>query len=216
MPYAHGLGIALILASVLAHAAMLVVLGISLRALPAQARGVNPGLHLALVGWIVAGPSLAQVGYVALASVIFWASLVAASAMWVWSAWDMVRHSPHAPLRPMLAIHMGPAGLLSITAVALGWPGLASLLAALCVVMAAALLVALPWIIEAGFSPAWGAFTFPLISLAAALLHQGGLAANAGLVVTAMAMVSNTVIAWKVLKLWPGGRLAQKTGAAEA
>jgi tellurite resistance protein len=216
MPFAHGLGVALILASVVAHAAILVVLGISLRAMPAEARGVNPGLHLALVGWIVAGSPLAQAGYVLLASVIFWSSLVAASAIWVWSALDMRRHSPPAPLRPMLAIHMGPAGLLSITALALGWPGLATLLAALSVVMAVALLIALPWILEAGFSPAWGAFTFPLISLAVALLHQGGLAADAGLVVTAAAAVLNPVIAWRVLKLWPGGRLAQKTGAAEA
>ena len=216
MPYAAGWGVGLILASVVAHAVMLAILGISLRSMPAEARGVNPGLHLATVGWIVAAAPLAQAGHAILASVIFWASLIAATAIWFWSAWDMWHHLPPAPLRPMLAIHMGPAGLLSVAALALGWPVLSTLLAAVSVLMAVGLMIALPWVVKAGFTPAWGAFTFPLISLAVALLHQGGLAGDAGLVVTAAAAVINPWIAFRVLKLWPGNRLAQKTGAAEA
>ena len=66
------------------------------------------------------------------------------------------------------------------------------------------------------FPPMWGAFPFPLATFAAALLAQGGMAAQAGLGVTAVALGVIPVIAWKVLRLWPGTRLARKTGAAEA
>ena len=67
----------------------------------------------------------------------------------------------------------------------------------------------------AGPSPLWGAFTFPLAALATAfLLLERGL--WAGLAVLGVALAVNPLIAWWVLKRWPGGRLAAVTNAAEA
>lgn len=215
-PYAPGLALLLLWASLLAHLVMLGLLVASLLGQPPEARAVNPTLHLSVVGFIVAAPALARLGWTGSAAAIFWPSLVAAALIWGASALDMARQVPPAPLRPLLAIHVAPAAVLSSAAMALGMPGLASALAALAVLMTVALVAFGRWIVPAGFSPMWGAFTFPLAALANALLAQGGTAATAGLLVTAAALVAVPWIAYRVLKLWPGSRLAQKTGAAEA
>ena len=215
-PYQPLIGLILLWGSLAAHAVLLGVLLVSLSRQPRAAWGVNPTLHLSLVGFIVAAPALAQMGWSQSAGVIFWATLLAAVAIWLASAFDLARHVPPAPLRPLLAIHLFPAALLSITAMALGWPGPGMGLAALSVMIAALLLAAGRWLTGPVFSPMWGAFSYPLAAFASALLAQGGVAAQAGLVVTLAALGSIPVIAWQVLKLWPGNRLAQKTGVAEA
>jgi tellurite resistance protein len=215
-PYAPGLALVLLWASLLAHLVMLGILAVSLLRQPPQARSVNPTLHLSLVGFIVAAPVLARLGWTGSAAAIFWPCLGAAVLIWGAALVDLVRHVPPAPLRPLLAIHVAPAAVLSSAATALGMYGLAAGLAALAVLITLALLAFGRWMVPAGFSPMWGAFTFPLAALASALLVQGGPAAQAGLVVTAAALVAVPWIAYRVLKLWPGGRLAQKTGAAEA
>lgn len=82
-----------------------------------------------------------------------------------------------------------------------------------------ALLVSLRWLTESGFSPLWGAFTFPLAAFASALMLASGGTGVLGLgagVVLALATCVVPVIAYKVLKMWPGGTLAAKTNAAEA
>jgi len=215
-PYQPLIGLVLLWGSLAAHGVLLGVLLVSLSRQPRAAWGVNPTLHLSLVGFIVAAPPLAQMGWSQSAVVIFWGALLAAVAIWLASAFDLARHVPPAPLRPLLAIHLFPAALLSVTAMALGWPDLGMGLAALSVGIAVLLLAAGRWIAGPVFSPMWGAFSYPLAAFASALLAQGGMAAQAGLVVTFAALGIIPVIAWKVLKLWPGNRLAQKTGAAEA
>ncbi|GAB1363810.1 hypothetical protein MASR1M32_30460 [Rhodobacter sp.] len=53
--------------------------------------------------------------------------------------------------------------------------GTASLvLAVLGAALMLALLVCGRWVMESGFSPFWGAFTFPLVALSSALLAQEG------------------------------------------
>jgi tellurite resistance protein len=65
-----------------------------------------------------------------------------------------------------------------------------------------------------GFSPFWGAFTFPLAAHASAVLALG--AEVTGLALLALALAVIPVIAWRVLALWPGNRLATISNAAEA
>ena len=76
-----------------------------------------------------------------------------------------------------------------------------------------ALVGAARWVLAAGFSPFWGAFTFPLAAFASAVLP---LSEGAGLILLGAAAAVVPVIAWRVLALWPGNRLAGKTNAAEA
>jgi tellurite resistance protein len=94
-----------------------------------------------------------------------------------------------------------------------GQEGLALGFAVLGAVILAALVVAGRWLFVAGFTPFWGAMTFPLAAYATAVL---AVAEVPGLVVLALAVGVVPAIVWKVLALWPGNRLAGKTNAAEA
>jgi len=216
VPYWPGLALFLALASLVAHLIMAVILIATLGTMPAEARAVNPSWHLSFVGFIVAALPLASLGYTGLATAVFWFSAVMAGGIWAVSLWQLLRLVPPAPLRPLLAIHLAPAALLSLAAAGIGQGQLSLGFAVLAVVIFLALLSAGRWITASGFSPLWGSFTFPLASCANALLTQGGTWELPGLVVLVLAMAAIPAIAWNVLKLWPGNRLATKTNAAEA
>ena len=131
-------------------------------------------------------------------------------------SWSQPPSPPPAPLRPLLAIHLSPAALLSTTATLNGWPMLALGFAALGALVFVALLVSARWVAAAGFSPMWGAFTFPLAAFAAALLALGTPWAYAGMILLAAGTIAIPAIAWRILTLWGAGTLAAKTNAAEA
>jgi tellurite resistance protein len=208
-------GSVLLLLALVGHAVLAGLLVRLLMGLAPEARAVNPTLHLTFVGFIVgAGPALA-LGWEMLAEVLFWAVMPVAATIWTLSLRQFVVAVPPPPLRPLLAIHLAPAALLSIVASLLGKPELALAFAALGGVAGGLGLASLRWVTAAGPSPLWGAFTFPLAALATAwLLLEGGL--WAGLAVLAVALLVNPLIAWWVLKRWPGGKLAAVTNAAEA
>jgi tellurite resistance protein len=199
-----------------AHLGLAILTLRTLAGLPPEARAVNPGWHMTFVGFIVAAPAAVAVGLPGLATALLYTMLPVALAIWGASLWQLSRRNPPAPLRPMLAIHLAPASLLASTATLTGQGGLATVLAWAVLVLLLGLAAGLPWIIEAGFSPLWAAFTFPLAAAATALILQGGALGWAGLTLLALGSVVIPWIAWRVLKLWPGGRLAAKTNAAEA
>lgn len=216
MPYAPQLALALGLVALGAHGAMVLLLATVLAKMPPEARSVSPVFHLGFVGAIVGAGPLAQAGFVSTATVIFWASLVAAVVIWAISATQILRTVPPPPLRPLLAIHLAPAAFLSLVAGAIGLPGLALGFGIFAMVIFLALLSAARWITVTGFSPLWGSFTFPLSAFALALLSLGGTWDLPGVAVLALALGVVPAIGWQVLKLWPGNRLATKTNAAEA
>lgn len=216
VPYAPRLAAFLAFAAFVAHGLLALLLIATLARLPAEARGVNPALHLAFVGFIVAAVPLAQLGQTGLAMAILWPSMGMAALIWGISLAQLIRSIPPAPLRPLLAIHLAPAALFTTVAALTGQMILAQSFAAFGAVILLALLAALRWITAAGLSPLWGAFTFPLAAYASALLTLGGVWTWPGLAVLALALAAVPAIAWQVLKLWPGGRLAARTNAAEA
>lgn len=216
IPYAPTLALGLAVASLIAHAVMAVILIVTLSRMPPEARVVNPAMHLAFVGFIVGALALAQAGQGAAALVIFWATLPVAGVIWTISALQLLRSIPPMPLRPLLAIHLAPAALFSRVANEIGLDGLGLAFAIFGMVIFLALMASARWITASGFSPLWGAFTFPLAAFANALLTQGGTWELPGLVVLVLALGVIPPIAWNVLKLWPGNRLAAKTNAAEA
>ena len=216
VPYAPALALVLVLASLLAHGIVAVLLIVTLQGMAPEARAVNPTWHLSFVGFIVGAAPLAMLGQTGLAAVVFWSALATALVIWALSLRQALHMLPPPPLRPFLAIHLAPAALLSLGAAAIGLADLSLALAALGMVIFLALLSAARWITAAGFSPVWGSFTFPLASFANALLTQGGSWEWPGMVVLTLALGIVPAIAWNVLKLWPGNRLAGKTNAAEA
>ncbi|MDO9499732.1 hypothetical protein [Falsiroseomonas sp.] len=203
------LAIGLVLQTVLA--------GLMIRALmtaPAEGRVVTPVWHLSFVGFIVGALAAVPLGWVTLASVILWATIPVAVGIWAVSLWQLVQRVPPAPLRPLLAIHLAPASLFASVAGLLGMTMVAQGMVLLGCGIALALLVTGRWITQGGFTPLWGAFTFPLAAFASALLINGW--GVAGVLVTVFALGAVPVIAWRVLKMWPAGTLASKTNAATA
>jgi tellurite resistance protein len=209
-------GLWLMAAMLILHAVLVGLTVLALVRQPPEGRAVNPGWHMTFVGFIVAAPAAVATGQEDLARALFYATLPVALAIWAASLWQLSRRIPPAPLRPMLAIHLAPASLLSITASLIGLDLPATIFAWTALVIVLALAAALRWITAAGFSPLWGAFTFPLAAASTALMLQGAALGWAGLALLALGLVAIPWIALRILKLWPGGRLAARTNAAEA
>lgn len=204
---ALGVGLAL-------QAAVAILIIRSLLSGPPEAREVTPVWHLTFVGFIVSGLAAVPLGYTELATYILWGTMGMAVLIWAVSLWQLVKRIPPAPLRPLLAIHLAPASLFASVAGLLGMTGLALGMIALATLIALALLVSGRWITESGFSPLWGAFTFPTAAFASALMINGWV--MGGVLITVLALGAIPAVAWRVLKMWPGGKLAAKTNAAVA
>lgn len=196
------------------HAVLAVLLIRLLVTLPPPGRDVNPSWHLSFVGFIVAAPAAVALGWTQLATALFWACLPVAVTIWALSALQFWHLVPPAVLRPLLAIHLAPAALLATVAALLGMAEIASGFLLLASGFALALVLSGRWLIAAGPSPLWGAFTFPLAVLASAMLRSGWL--WPGMALTAVALGVIPAILWWVLKRWPEGKLAELTNAAEA
>ncbi|MGP9791507.1 SLAC1 family transporter [Roseinatronobacter sp. NSM] len=201
------------------HLGLVGLLVYVLRISPPEGRVVTPVFHLSFVGFIIGGVVANALGHHDIARWIIWAMVGPAGVIWGVSLRQLFTRIPPAPLRPLLAIHLAPACLFTIVAQGAGMDNVAQGFAVLAIVIFAALLAALRWLTAAGFSPLWGAFTFPLVAFATALVMvSGGVGALfwAGGLVLGVATVAVPVIAYKVLKMWPGGTLAARTNAAEA
>lgn len=199
------------------QALVALLIGWTLATGPAEQRRVNPVWHLSFVGFIVGAMTAADLGLAGLAKGLLAATLALALPVYVVSAAQLLRNPPPPPLRPLLSIHLAPVSIGCTTASLLGLPALALGLALMAGAILLALLVFARWITVAGFSPFWGAFTFPLAAFAAAMLVLGGPVASA---LGAAALVAGTlaipVIAARVLRAWMQGGLAAKTNAARA
>jgi tellurite resistance protein len=201
------------------HVALVVLLVYVLRAGPPEGRVVTPVFHLSFVGFIIGGVAANALGLPEIARLLLWAMIVPAAVIWAISARQLLRQFPPAPLRPLLAIHLAPASLFTIVAQGAGLGGMATAFGALAVVLAVALLASGRWLTEAGFSALWGAFTFPLVAFATAMLLVSGGQGALGLIAGALLLAASGVvplIAYRILKLWAQGTLAAKTNAAEA
>lgn len=214
--FAPGVAVALLALSLAAHAVVAVLVLRTLASGPPEGRAVNPGWHLVFVGFIVGAMAAALLGLGGLSAAILWLTLPVAAAIWGTGLVQILRRPPPPPLRPMLAIHLAPASLFATVAALLGMQGLALAMGLFACAIFAGLLIGLRWLTAAGFSPLWGAFTFPLTAFAGALLRLGGEVAPFGLAILALAVVAVPVIGWRVLRLWPKGDLAARTNAAEA
>lgn len=183
---------------------------------PAEQRRVNPTWQLTFSGWIVGAVAAQALGLVQPALAMFWVAFGAAVGIWLASINQFAREKVPAPLRPLLAIHLAPAALLGTVATGFDAVGIAQVMAGLAGLYALVLLVSIRWLLEGGFSPLWGAFTFPVTALAGCWLAQGGPWVMPGAVMLIAATVIVIPIAIRVFKLWAKGQLAMKTNAAIA
>lgn len=180
---------------------------------------VSPAWHLSFVGFIVAPLSAAPLGYLGLAQTILGVTVLIAALIYGVSLLQLSKGEMPPPLRPMLAIHLAPLSLFASVAALTGQGIIALLFAALAIGLAAVLVSRVRYITAAGFSPLWGAFTFPTAALSTALFSVSGNVAALGwfaLIPLALASVMTPLIALRVLRMWSTGALAAKTGAAIA
>jgi tellurite resistance protein len=201
------------------HVGFVVILLKVLASLPPEGRMVTPVYHLNFVGFILLGLSVNPLGQPDIGLWLLWAMIPVACVIWAISLRQLATRIPPAPLRPLLAIHLAPASLFATVAHGAGQPTLALVFVGLGGAILLALLVSIRWLTQSGFSPLWGAFTFPVAAYAGALIHlSGGVGAMgiAGGVVLVAASLFIPVIAYRVMKSWASGDLAVKTNASEA
>ncbi len=188
---------------------------------PVEARSVTPVWHLLFVGFILSPLPALPLGFHTFSTVAFWGSVVAALAIWGASLAQFLRADVPPPLRPLLAIHLAPASVLPTVAFLLGMPEVAYPFCLLAVVLLGLLVLRARWLTAAGFSPLWGAFTFPLaafstvMQIAAVSTGSEVLRIIAGLSLVAASLIIPPIV-YKVLMMWSKGVLAVKTNAAQA
>ncbi|NBB98843.1 MAG: tellurium resistance protein [Alphaproteobacteria bacterium] len=218
-PLASGLATGVALLAFAVHVAVVIAIVVTLLRGPEEGRVVTPAFHLSFVGFIIGGVAANALGHHDIARWLLWANLVPAGVIWGLSARQLTRQIPPPPLRPLLAIHLAPACLFTIVAHGAGLAEAAYAFSALAAAIFMALVVSARWLTVAGFSPLWGAFTFPMAAFATALVTisdgRGMLGIIAGLMLVLATLVV-PLITFRVFKLWPGGKLAAKTNAAEA
>ena len=216
VPYAPGLAGALAWAGMALLAGLGILIARAFLTGPEEARVVTPVFHLVFVGYILAPLTLVPLGQVAASAVIYGICVVAAALIWAESLRQIATRIPPAPLRPLLAIHLAPLGVFASVAALLGWTGLALGFALAGLALLAVLVAAGRWLLAAGFTPLWGALTFPLAAMASAGLRAlddpVGLWLGAALVLAATGL--NIPVAAKILRAWAQGGLAAKTNAA--
>jgi tellurite resistance protein len=215
LPYAPRLALILVTASLAGHALLALFLARHLSR-DVDGKMIDPTWQLSFAGFAAGAPVLADLGWQTPARMVFAFCLLAAVLIWFVSLVQLTRRIPPAPLRPLLALHLVPAALLSTVASLTDQPVLAAALLALAILIALALMASARWILAAGFTPLWAALTLPLAAFAIALLTFGAPGSLPGLVVCIAALALIPTLGWKILKLWPGGKLAARTNAATA
>lgn len=217
-PFAPALARTVLVAGMGLHLVFWAVLIPIMRRLPGQGR-VTPVWQLNFVGPIVAAQAAAGFGWTALAQALWWPMAAMAGFIWIASLRQLLAERVPAPLRPLLMIHIAPIAMLGTTAAAIGWWPVAQGFAWALVAALALAALRLRWLTEAGFSPLWGAFTFPLAASAGLWLAvsgpQPGWAWPARLLLVLASLVVVPIL-FMVWRQWAQGRLAIKTNAAIA
>lgn len=203
------------------HAMLLLLVIRAMLSGPAEGRVVTPVWHLTFVGFIISPIAGLPLGWTLWSTVVFWISLAIAAAIWGASIAQFARRDVPPPLRPLLAIHLAPASVLGSVALMLGYHTLALGLGGLALAIFAALVLRPGWLLAAGFTPLWGAFTFPIAAFSSLMQMLGSVGdGEVFRVLGGLALVAATlgipVVMWKVGQLWAKGQLAVKTNAAEA
>ncbi len=186
-----------------------------------EGRAVTPVWHLTFVGFILGPIAALPLGFHGYSMVVCWVTMAIAVGIYIASAVAFAKKTVPAPLRPLLAIHLAPTSLLGFVAYLMGMTQLGFVLALISIAIFAVLLVSARWLTVDGFSPLWGAFTFPLVAFST-LMQVTYLAGNGELfrVLGGLSLVMGTLIippiAFKILNLWAKGVLAVKTNAAQA
>ncbi|WP_293447503.1 tellurium resistance protein [Planktotalea sp.] len=180
---------------------------------------VSPAWHLSFVGFIVACLAAVPLGYTGLGQTILTITIIVAVCIYGISLLQMSKGDLPEQVRPLLAIHLAPVSLFTTVSTLLGHTTLALVFAVGAMGIAGVLISRARYLTIAGFSPLWGAFTFPIAAFSAAFFTLSAQISAFGwlaLIPLALGTVLTPFILFRVLKMWSTGALATKTGAAVA
>ncbi len=211
-PYAPGLASAVWWVGVLHHGAhAAIVLWVIAQAKRGE-RPINPTLYLPFVGQIVAPIAGVPLGWVELSLALYWSAAAAWVVITVFSLWTIMREPIPKQLRQGMVIFLAPSGVGVISAEVLdaSWSGAAMAVFGVAVAgFAGWLATRIGWLVEGGWTPAWGAFTFPTVALAGAAMVGvdrigGGAAVGWALLFACSAVVLR--VFWGALESAAAGR----------
>lgn len=184
---------------------------------PLEQRRITPVWHLTFVGFIVAPLAAIPLGAVQLSELILFITMPLSLVIWGSHVYLMSKRAVPPPLRPILAIHLAPICLFGIVSTMLGYATLGTGFGWLAIGLMSVAILRIPYLTAAGFSPLWGAFTFPMSAFANLMLI---LAPTGGpfYIIGGLALIGATLavpmIAYKIMQLWASGELAVKTNAS--
>lgn len=195
---------------------MLCVITVLARA-PVEARVVTPVLFLPFVGYIVSPIGGVPLGFGDLANWLYLYSLAAGAVIITLSAPRFVLEATAIPARASAAILLAPTSVGAVSGHALGFGWLVDAFITASVIISAVLLARLRWLTAGGFTPLWGAFTFPSAAFTSAMLVAADRWGGAWDWAAALALVTASLIIapiWVLtIRAWSLGRLAPATGA---
>jgi tellurite resistance protein len=201
-------------AGVVLHGFLAAVLLRELAQMPPDARPATAPLLVPFAGEIVAPLGGVPLGFGAVSAVLFWLGLAVWAALLplilrrLWRA-----ASPPPPVRPGTAVLLAPPaiGAVALERLDPGNPLVVLLFVAACVTLIG-LLARARWVSGEGFSPAWGAFTFPLAAFAGSCLvmaerFPGAMAFNAAAAAVTVASLMTLYVAGRIGQGWLTGRI---------
>lgn len=220
-PYAPGLSGVILYAGFTLHSVLALHVLARLLRKPEDVGPPTPSFYMIFVGIIVSPFGAVPLGHTDFALGVILYCTIVSLLLCALTLPALLRKAEPAPLRPLHAIHLAPPGLIATGALLIGLDWLAIAMLAWSCVLFVILLWRLIWIVEAGFSGFWGAFTFPLAAYAGSwVAAYDGLGWDLARIVGGLAVVVATLaippIALRIMRLWADGSLAAKTNAAIA
>jgi len=188
---------------------------------PPEKRHFSTFQYLTFVGPVVGPIAGVPLGYVWQSTLLVMAALVAYVIVTAGILLTIRRAPVPVPLRPSVMIFLAPLCMFALGFGMLGYDMAFTVFYWAGSVVAFGLLLLVPWMIKGGYTPVWGAFTFPI----GAFLNVQVMAVSKGhgiLAVTGVyaAMVIGTPVVlylvYRTVMEWVTGDLARKSAAATA
>jgi len=186
-----------------------------------EIRAFNPFQYLTFVGLIVAPIGGVPLGYVQASFWLSMLSLVSFIVITIGYTIKLIRVRPPQPLRPALVIVLSPLSLFAMMFMQVNEGVAAQVFYWLSWAAALVLLALARWLTKGGWTPVWGAFTFPIAAFCS--MHIMAFGINGSVVALAGIWLGLSVgtplilfIVYRAAQAWIRGDLAKKSGAATA
>jgi len=188
---------------------------------PREKRHFSTFQYLTFVGPVVGPLAGVQLGYVWESKLLINAALVAYVIVTAGILLTIRRDPVPEKLRPSVMIFLAPLCLFALGYGVLGYDTAFTVFYWAGSIVAFGLLLLVPWMVRGGYSPVWGAFTFPIASFlnvqVMAVAKGHGIWAEIG--VYAGLIIGTPVVLYIVYRTvmeWVTGDLSRKSGAAIA